>query len=514
MLKKLASILVFIILFALFFLVSGKLFFPEQTQKALNLIKKVDQNTEETLTVGLSSDVTSFNPATSGASNKEVLLNIYEGLVSIDRDLQIEPALAVSLGSVDDFTWEFRLRPGVRFHDGSALTMTDVEGSIQFAQEDSQSEIRDLLSNIEDFTVRSDDVFRITTGTPDPLFLQKLANVLIFPQSQIGTIATNPVGTGPYSFVEIDGDTMILARHGSYWGISPDFEKIKFILLSSRDDRITMLRQKGVSIMVDVPPEFARDLDRGSEKIDYVFDHYPTLESTFLLFGFDGILKEKKLREAIRLLIDRNEVNRLGYGFARPATQFVSPGIQGFHPGLKIPDLDLEKASSLIKEVSPLDRLSVTLDLPVGFDALGTFVQESLESAGIDVVLNFLSQPELESKISSGESDFYFFGWRSELGDASGLLTSVAHSPRGAFGEYSTGMGNATVDTLVEGITTETDQAIRLADMRRVMEILVDEEIIGVPLVIPEVLYAISPDLVWTPRVDGYVLGEEVRKAD
>ena len=501
---KIVSVFFFILVFIF---VTGKLFAPARTEQFLYLFKKVDQSAEETLVIGLSSGINSFDPTTGTVANRQVLLNIYEGIVFVDRNLEIQPGLAVTVGSVDDVTWEFRLRPGVLFHNGNTLTLDDVSASLAYARRD-DSGIKNILDTIDTFEKVTDDIFRIKTTSPDPLFLQKLARVLVFPKNAESIIGKEPVGTGPYTLKTVREGNVVLERYPEYWGITPSFKSVWLETLSSRRERQNSLFQNSVDLLVDVPPELSLELE-GREDVPYVFETLPSLEGAFLLFGFNGIMGDHRLRSAIYLTLDRTEIARLGFGFVRPSTQFVSPGIHGFNPGIVLPKIDTERAASLVKEVSPLDRVSGALDVPLGFEALGTFIQESLADIGIDLEVRLHEPQILEEKIKKHESDFHFFGWRSELADAGEFFDAVVKSS----GEYAPpGYRNEDLDARLDAVRFENDPVKRLQELRDIMRVAVTEDIIGIPLFTPQILYAISKDIIWTPRVDGYVIAQEVRR--
>ena len=502
----------FLFFILLFVFVSGRLFFPDRLDQTLKLIKKVDQKSESGLVVALSSGAGSLNPASGNVTEKQYLVNIYESLVYVDRNLEIYPALAINMGSIDPLTWEFRLRPGVRFHDGSLLDIEDVEYSLNYARDSEKSGITDMLGTIKSFERRGEDVFRITTEKPDALLLYKLSNVLIFPKD-VTDISNAPVGTGPYQFISrLENSGVSLKRFDEYWGIVPKFVAVELRNVPTREERQKLLAGNEVDMMIDVPTDIALDFSSYKQLDRFVLEQFPGLEVSFLMFGFHDQSRAQELREAINLSLDRQEISRLGFGFTKPSSQFVSPGIHGYDPAIKIPELNKAKAGDLVKEGSPLDRVSLALDLPTGFDAMGKFIKDTLADTGIDLEVVINKPEELEAKIKNGESEFYFFGWRSELGDANDLYSAVLHSRSGTYGQYNGGgYANEELDDLVEGISVEIDPVKRLDDMRKVMKIAVEDDVVGIPLFTPQVLYAVSKELKWFPRVDGYILASDVR---
>ena len=123
------KIVAFGLYFFALFLVVGKLFFETQFDAGTYTLKKFLLGTEEnieTLRIGLPDQATTLNPFANDSAVRARLLNVYEGLTRIDRDLKLEPALAISYGALDNVMWEFRLRPEIYFHDGGRVTIEDV----------------------------------------------------------------------------------------------------------------------------------------------------------------------------------------------------------------------------------------------------------------------------------------------------------------------------------------------------------------------------------------------------
>jgi ABC-type oligopeptide transport system substrate-binding subunit len=139
---------------------------------------------------------------------------------------------------------------------------------------------------------------------------------------------------------------------------------------------------------------------------------------------------------------------------------------------------------------------------------VGEYVQDQLRELGIDVVLNPLNEFELQQKIISGESDFYYLGWRSELGDSLDFLGAVAYTRNI---EEETGLfngmnySNEEVDILIEDAKQNHDTSSRVRQMQKAMKIIVEDDIIGIPLFESETLYAFNKDVKFQPRVDGQV---------
>ncbi len=505
-----------IVLFSLYFLillaVSGKLFFEKSFDGAASWIfQKFHQTSQQTLVIGLSGPGISLSPLANDIDSRARLLHMYEPLVRVNANLQIEPALAVSYGSLDDFTWEFRLRPAVRFHDGTTLAVDDVLSSLQQAKENPASSVKDLVQNIEGVQKIDEQIFHVITSAPDPLLLQKLSSILVFksrPSLSEDKQSNEPLGTGPYIKQNEDKNFLSLKRFEGYWGSAPAFQNVTIQTFRSKEEKIAALQNKSVDILVNVPPDTAKNFHFA----DFDLKALPSLEVNFLMFHFDKTFKSKSLRRAVALALNAAELSKLTQGFAVPVNQFVGSGIFGFDPSISTISPDIVAAQTLVKEVENFSRISTTLDLPKGLEVFGASVKNQLQKVGIDVTLQFLDASALSQKITKRQSEFYFFGWRTDLGDSGDFLTAVAHSPGQNFGQFNGGnYRNAEVDRLIEISQTTTEQNRRLEKLRQAMHKITVDDVIGVPLFAPELLYGVSTDLNWKPRVDGYVLAQEAK---
>lgn len=503
--KNSVKILIFTFYFLALLVVSGKLFFEESFDRFFSLLFSFQKNIQQELTVGLSEPLVRLDPLANDTGSRSRLLHIYESLVSVSPDLQIKPGLAISFGALDDTTWEFRLRPDVLFHNEKQLEIDDVFYSLEQAEKASNSGVKDLMSGIRELKKIDDEIFHIITNSADPLLPQKLSQVLIFPKD---VPFETPVGTGPYIFQKNENGVLTLQRFNDYRDAKPVFETVRLQTFASKDEKLEAFKNHTVDIVSNVPPDFARRFQFEG----YELKTLPSLEVNFLMFNFDKTFRDRKLREAVALALKTTDLAKLTQGFAVPASQFVGNGIFGYDPQITLRTPDPKAAAELVKEVSGANRISVELDLPKGLEVFGTSVKDQLKKIGIDVELRYSSPQELGRKIVAQETEFFFFGWRSDLGDASDFLTAVIHSPSGSFGQFNGGnYRSAEVDRLIELSKETIEGETRLKYLRSVMKKITVDDIIGVPLFSPEVLYGVSENVKFTPRVDGYVLAQEIK---
>jgi peptide/nickel transport system substrate-binding protein len=469
-------------------------------------IEEQQQNISNlTLKIAYAFNYESLDPVLSNPNSRARTLNIYEALVKTDRNLQIQPGLAVSWGRLDDTTWEFNLRPNVLFHNMSAFDADDVIASFDRALYYDGSELKGLLNTIEKIEKVDDMTVRFNTAEPDPILVNRIASVLIFPSET--TDFETPVGTAPYKLSATQENEIALERFDDYWGMLPYYQFTLIQTIENRFSRIDAIKNDEIQILANVPPTFAEELaDQNSVNIIGI----PSLEVNFLIFSFNSnLFKDKRIREAFTYAFDKEAFVEFSKGYAIPSNQFVSNGIFGFNPDISKKEQDIEKAKKIVREYDPFKRPSVSIDMVSGAEGIGEFIKSQLNDIGISSNVNYLSFELLREKIFNKESEMYLLAWRSENGDASGFLENVVYSDGNFNGG---GFASKKVDQLIDLSLKNLDQEKRLKQLQEIMKIITDEEIIGVPLFETETIYGIRVGIHFHPRLDGYILASEVSK--
>lgn len=491
----------------------AKLFFEDQVSALASALlppKRVIAPFVERIAIGYALPFSSLEPTLFDPVTRSRLVDVYEGLVRTDRNLKIQPAIALTWGLLDPLTWEFKLRPGVIFHNGKPVTAQDVVASVDRALHFSGSQLTNLLNTIDRLEIINADIIHIKTKKPDPLLLNKLAVTFIFPQ-QIKNFE-QPIGTGTYAVQSTDKDNIVLKRFDAYYGPKSYFPEIILRTIPNKRDRLRALREGQVHMLADVPPAAVAELRKDS----FLIASVPSLEVNFLMFDLENSLfKDKNARLAFAAAINHKNFVDIAGGFARPVGQFVSSGVFGFNPELLSSAFNIEAARKKITSAFPdvSQKLSVTLDYPEGLDIVGEYLQAGLQEIGVDLELRPLSYADLQAKIVEGASSFYYSGWRSELGDASDFLQAVAHSQdkSGTFGRFNgSHYANKRLDLIIEKSQEDLNPKTRLKALQEAMKILIEEDVIGIPLFEADTLFAYHKKLHFEPRVDGYIYLSEI----
>lgn len=491
--------------------VSGQLFFEQQTNNFMASVKDLFADETGThdglrnLSVIYAEEPISLEPAFYDPITRQRLNNIYEPLVKLDRDLNIRPSLAVSWGLIDDVTWEFRLRPNVYFHDGSKFDAEDVRASFDRAMSNPQSQLIGILESIKEIEILDDLMIRIRTDKPDPLLLQKLSSVLIFPAELKDEEVIQPIGTGSYQFTSWEPlDRLTMEKFLEYWGEPAKFDTVTLITEADKSVRVARFIDGEADLLDFVPFDGAEYVEEKGFKVTSI----PSLEVQFLMFNTKSpIFKDMEKRKVFSLAIDNESlIKQLSESYVRNVSQFISNGIFGFNPDIPAHRYDIDEAKILAKNAG-FEGQTITLHLPKALELLGEHVRTQLSKIGVNVLVSYMDMDKLVQSINAGDADVYFIGFKSDLGDASDFFNVLIHS-KASFNvaKYS----NEEVDKLIDRTLVEIDPSKRLLDLMEAMRIIVEEDVIGVPLFEYEKLFAFSDKLDLQPRIDGLIYFDEL----
>ncbi len=483
-------------------------------------------------------------------TNTAVSRHLFDALVDRDENLQPRPGLAESWRLVDPLTWEFKLRPGVRFHDGSPLTADDVVFSISRipAIPNNPNPYTPLTRSIDTAEAVEPLLLRIRTKFPDAILPNQLAGVFVV--SRVAARDAQPadfrsgkaaIGTGPYRFVAWKpGDRLELARNEAYWGGAQPWEKVTLRVIANDAARTVSLLSGEIDVVGNLNPAHAETLARDpavtlfkrpSDRVVYLILDVAR-ETTPMATDRAGQvlarnpLKDLRVRQAISMAINRDAIaERVMDGFAVPAHQLVPEGITGYDAAIPRQVHDVAAARRLLAEAGYPDGFGLTLNGPNDRylnDA------KTLEAMG-----QMLSRIGLQVKVASEPWNVYFpkarvtanleglpysamlVGWGHSVGDTSGLLTTVLHSfdTQRRFGSGNrSGHRDAEFDRAIQEAVAEMEPAARRRKLEAVMA-TATRDLTTIPLYNNFVVMAARRAFTLTPRMDDEVLAMSVRPA-
>ena len=490
------------------------------------------------LTIALSSEATSIDPHYHNLGpNNQVNRHLFDRLINQGPNQELRPGLAESWSVTDDpNVWEFRLRQGVSFHDGSPFTADDVAFTIGRAGNvpNSPSGYGTYTKQIVETTVVDDYTIRFRTAAPYPLIPNDLSTVAIISRENGEEAATEDynsgkaaIGTGPYRFVDyVPGDRIVLQRNDDYWGDQPEWEQVTLKAITSAPSRVAALLAGDVDMIEGVP---TADIPRLRDNPDVVLSQgvsnrviYLHIDSdrevTPMVTAKDGSeipnpFRDVRVREAISIAINRPAiVERVMDGVAIPAGQLLPEGFFGVSENIEVPTYDPARARALLAEAGYPDGFRLTIHGPndryINDDKIIQAIAQMLARVGIDAEVDAMPRSTYFGRASALEFSLMLVGWGSGTGEASSPLKALLmtnNKDRG-FGNANRGRySNAEVDDLVIEALATVNDARRQDLLARATEIAM-EEVGLIPLHFQVNTWGTRPGLSYQARTDEYTL--------
>ncbi len=468
------------------------------------------QAPRDTITIAQASDAQTMDPGRhTHFPTANVLFHIFDALVTVDEDGRFQPALAESWSNPNPLTWQFKLRRGVRFHNGEEFNADAVKFSFdRVLNREFRSPMLARISHIRSVDVVDPFTVNFTTAAPFPTMLFSVVEAsfaaLIMPpryarETAPEVLARQPVGTGPYRFVEWRrDDRVVLEANPDYWGGAPRIRRAVWRPISETRTRIAELRSGGVDLAGDIPPEEVAGLNRAPTKVVDV------ASDALFFFAFETLrpspLQDRRVRQAMHYAIDVDAIQRAimgGYGrriaVTLPRTAFGYPQDMQPYP------YDPARARALLAEAGHANGFALPLTARQGRYLKDREVMEAcfgyLSRVGIRVEARYLEQ-SVWAQVSErrGREGLIFGGW-------SGMDADLVWYPLLYTGQFQSYYSNPQLDALLDRGRSSVDQDERLRIYRQAAEIIKDDAPL-LPLFQPPLIYGLNARLNWRPRTD------------
>ena len=503
--------------------------------------------TAQDIALGLGTAVTSIDPHFHNlASNIKIAMHIFEPLVDQDALQRPVPGLASAWKAIDDTTWEFTLRNGVRFHDGQEFGAEDVVATLSRVPwvPNSPNSFATYTRAIIETIIVDPHTVRFRTAAPYPLLPIDLSSVEIISRrhERAPTAEFNSgqatIGTGPFRFVAyLPGDRVTLQRNDAYWGVKPHWQNATLRLITNHPSRVAALLAGDVQAIDDVPPSDLAKLQADATvtvlrarsnsvlflHMDQFRDQTPfaTDKSGAMLPA--NPFKDRRVRMAISKAINRAAlVDRVMEGAAVPAGSLLADGFFGASPRLKPDTFDPEAARRLLAEAGYAGGFALTIHGPIGRYVNDNLVLQAiapmLVRIGIDTKVVVLPWATFITQASPPTYAYsmLLIGNSATTGEASfGLRVQFAtvDPQKGMGGSNRARYSNPLVDEVLGRAMATIDDARREALLREVAEIAMADQAI-VPLFHQDNIFATRRGLQYTPRTDGYMSAYMIRPAN
>jgi peptide/nickel transport system substrate-binding protein len=496
------------------------------------------------LRIGMGADVTSMDPHFVNLfPNNNIAEHIFEKLITLDPDSRLIPGLAESWKAVNPTTWEFKLRRGVKFHDGSDFTAEDVAFSIERVGKipDSPGPFTTYTKAIKQVQIVDPHTIRFVTAFPHPQLQNDINTIYIVSKKSATGASTADFnsgkamnGTGPFKFVAFKrGDRVELARNDAYWGPKPAWAKVTFRVIPSDPTRVAALLSGELDAIENIPtadfakiranPSFQTSTKTSHRIIFYHVDQFRD-PSPFVFDKATGKplaknpLKDLRVRQAISKAIDREAIkSRVMEGLALPSANLVPAPMFGHNPALKPETYDLAGARTLLAAAGYPNGFAMTIHGPnnryVNDDQIMQTVAQMLSRAGIQTKVETLPMSAYLARARKLEFSFAMLGWGASTAEASSPLRAhlVSYLPEKGWGEFAWGRyANPKVDDLLDKALATIDDKAREKQIQEAVGIAMTE--LGIiPLHHQINTWATKKGIAYTPRIDEYTLAFQFR---
>jgi len=456
-----------------------------------------------TLTFATGADPDSLDPQnTQSNPGEQVNRMMHENLLRFNAKMQLEPALAESwTASKDGLTWTFKLRKGVKFHDGTAFDAKAVKYFFDRVLGDEKPFKASLYTPVvQGAEVVDDSTVRVILKQPFGAFLFIMAHsagAIVSPtahQKWGKDLGLHPVGTGPFKFVEwVKGDHVTMERNDAYWGGAPNLDRVVVKTVREDQARVLMLESGDADLIVNIPTE---EIPRLRKDARFTIESSPTARALFITINvkkrpFDDV----RVRQALNYAVNREAiVKELFQGNAQAISGHVSP-LQNGYAALSGYGYDPKKAKELLAQAGH-PSLKVKLWSPKGRFVkdyeLAQAVQQDLAAVGVEAALSTMEWgaylTATKTPAEQTDRELFLLGWSPSTGEARWGTFPLLHSSQQApKGDNRGFFASKALDDAIDKATVATSDQARLGALREAQQIAIKEA---------PYIFLISPNMV------------------
>jgi peptide/nickel transport system substrate-binding protein len=440
----------------------------------------------DTLVMLIEQSPANLDPRVGTDSQSERIAGlIFDSLVHKDDHFNLQPWVAEKWGMRDPQTYVFTLRKGIRFHDGRPLTSRDVKWTLDSLTNGSVVSIRAATyRHVIKVEAPDDTTLIIHLSEPDATLLWNLSDGAfgIVPYGSGKELSRNPIGSGPFKFVKLDPDNLVLLnRNDNYWATPPKVAHVRLNVVPDATTRALELRKGSADIAATnaLSADLVNTLRR-NRKIEVL--QQPGTSLVYVAMNLrDPILKDVRVRQALAYAIDRQPIlTALVGGFGRLADSVLPPQHWAYNGNVTHYEHSIEKANALLDQAGfsrQQDGIRFHLTMKTSTEEssrlLAAVLQQQLRQVGIALDIRSFEFATFYSDIIKGEFQMYPLRWVAGSNQDPDIFEYVFHSAsfppkRANRGYYS----NPRVDQLLDAGRHTLDQAERKRIYGEVQEIL------------------------------------------
>jgi len=467
------------------------------------------------LRVGLDVDADTLDPRltknTSGFRMKELAFN---GLVAINPDFTPVSDLAEKWDNPDERTWVFHLRNGVKFHDGSDLTASDVKFTYESVLDQSfNSPFRAFYLSVDKVEATDKNTVTFTLKAPFAPFLSYM-DLAIVPQAAVQKLGadfgTKPVGTGPFKAERwATGDTIELSANEAFYGGRPNLDRVRVKVVPDNSGRVVGLESGDLDFVQS--PVSPQDVSRVQSGGKLKVDRTPAAGYTYInLNTADPILADKKVRQALSHLVNKQQIIDTIYkGIGKPANGPIVPTMWAYPADIPSYPYSPDRAKALLDEagwkagadgsrVKDGQKLSLTVRThseDPDRKQLIQVLQSEFQKVGIDATTNTVEFPAFFQDVQDGKYQVGVIGWLNLSDPDRATFRQFTIDGTANYGKYK----NEQVDKLLKDARATLDQGKAKTMYADAVKQIVDDA----PYIFVQYQEYIA---MYSPKVQGYVV--------
>nr|WP_314070332.1 ABC transporter substrate-binding protein [uncultured Roseococcus sp.] len=504
------------------------------------------QAPSQNLTIGVGGAFNTMDPHFYNTSpNASLSSHFFEPLVVRDARAVPRPGLAQSWSRISDTIWEFRLRPGVKWHDGRDFTADDVVftfGRVPNVPNTAGS-FAGYIRAVSRIEVVDPLTIRLHTAAPHPMLLVELASIFIVSRHAGEGAATEDynsgraaIGTGPYRLASYDqGSRVEMTRNDQHWDTPQPWARVSYRLIGNDAARSAALLAGDADVIDQVPSSDLARLRRDrrvtiseieSLRMIHVAPDWSRRENPIFVSDVAGRplatnpFQDRRVRRALSVAINRAALaERVMEGTAIPNGQWLPPGLSTYNPDVPVPAFDPEAAKRLLAEAGFPQGFRLTLHTPndrYPNDArVAQAVAQMWSRIGVQTTVEALPWASFSARAARQEFGMRLAGWGSTTGEASIALVNV-------YGTYdreartgsanSSRYSNPTLDALVRRAVSTVDDASREAMLREAVKLTMEDQ---ASIILFQLInfWAVRTGLAYEARMDERTTAMSVRPA-
>ncbi len=398
----------------------------------------------DTFTFAQGADPRGLDPArVDDLESGKVIVNMYEGLTKYAADsTKVEPSLAESWTvSPDGMSYTFKLREGVKFHDGTDFNAEAVKVNIDRQLppkvDDNMPYASFTFGTVKDVVVVDPNTVTINLTQPNTAFLANLAMGIAAPIVSPKALADNnnsvmetPVGTGPYKFVKWNkGENVVLVRNDEYWGDKAKTKNVVFRIIADNSARVLALNNGEVDMIDGIDATVVDKVKEGGNKLYEA----PGMNVNYMAFNTTTpLFKNPEARKAVAQSVNVEElVKSLYQGYSDKATTILPTFMPGFDPTVQQVSYDPEAAKAGLAKAGVKKVHMITYSNPRPYNAatgsaLAAAIQGYLQKVGVEATIDTYDWTTYKDKVKGGDYDIAYYGWIGDNGDPDNFMNLLA----------------------------------------------------------------------------------------